>query len=142
MTVAPRKRVEKDAQPLDVDRPVGRQLKQHRTERPTETIGASEEAMERLLRILQLLHVGQEAARLDRVGEPARRAASPRGEGRRIRKAVEGVVDLDGVEMRRVMLKPLPLRHAARIEIAAPVLVLPPGTADARLAISVAYPHC
>jgi len=64
------------------------------------------------------------------VDEAARRAASPGGEGRRVGKAIEGVVDLDRIEAFGVMLEPSGLGQVSRIKISPPVLVLPARTAD------------
>src|SRR3954447_19697613 len=72
-----------------------------------------------------------ERAELQRVDEPWRRLRAPRVRGRRWRQSVEGVVELDGVEQRRVVLEPALRRHAGRIDHAAPVLVHPSRATDA-----------
>src|SRR3954454_9118575 len=72
-----------------------------------------------------------ERAELQRIDESRRRLRAPRVRGRRWRQSVEGVVELDGVEQRRVVLEPTLRRYAGRIDDAAPVLVHPSGAADA-----------
>src|SRR3954454_9650888 len=72
-----------------------------------------------------------ERAELQRIDEPGRCLRAPRVRGRRWRQPVEGVVELDGVEQRRVVLEPTLGRYAGRIDDAAPVLVHPSRATDA-----------
>ena len=62
---------------------------------------------------------------------PRGACSAQRGERRFLRKAIEAVVDFDRVEDRGVMVEPALLRQVVRIEVAAPVLVLPSRAPDA-----------
>src|SRR5205807_349361 len=73
----------------------------------------------------------QISARLEREHELLGRLSQPLGDGLLRREAVEGRVDLDGVEERRVVLEPATWRHTLRIHALAPVAVVPSGAADA-----------
>src|SRR5215218_4118317 len=75
--------------------------------------------------VRQPLHVREEATCLDSEQESWRRPFHPAGDGRARGQTVEGVVDLDGVEERRVMLEPAALGKALRIDTLAPVGVVP-----------------
>jgi hypothetical protein len=125
-----RKRGQEVFEPLEVDRPARWQLIQHGAEVRSELAHVLEKAQQRGLRILQLLHVRQEAARFDGIQKPARRLFAPLREGARLRQPVEAVVDLDRIEAEGVMAEPARLRKIGRIEVAPPVRVLPTGTAD------------
>jgi hypothetical protein len=91
----------------------------------TERAGAREEPVDRLARVAQLLHVGQEAAGFHREQESGWGAVPPGSERVRFRESVEGVVDLDGVEGADVVVQPVGLPELGRIEGAAPVFVVP-----------------
>src|SRR4051812_12516914 len=82
----------------DVNLPSRRQLIEHRTEMWPELARALEEALERLLRILELLHMGQEPAGLDREEKFFRCTLGPPCERGCLRQAIEAVVDFDRVE--------------------------------------------
>ena len=84
-----RKRPEKDFQSLDVHRPARRKLIEDRPKSVAEVFRAGEESLDWLLGVLQLFHVREKAAGLDRVQEAARHAAFPRGEGRRFRESIK-----------------------------------------------------
>jgi hypothetical protein len=86
---------------------------------PAEVPHVVKRPFERLLRVLQLLHVRQKPARLDRVPEAGRRLLSPFLERFGRGPPVEGVVDLDRVEDTRVLREPAPCRELSRIEITA-----------------------
>jgi hypothetical protein len=73
--------VEEVPQPIQIELPSRWQLIQHGSEVPSERSSAAEEALQRLFRVLQLLHVGEEPAGLDREQKPARRTRRPGGEG-------------------------------------------------------------
>src|SRR3954469_23652433 len=126
----PRQRLQEMIEAFEVDRHVRRKLIEHRPERVLEPPGAAEEALERLLGGLQLLHVRQVTAGLDRVDETFWRAPAPGRESRSLGQPIKGVVDLDRVEPLRVVLEPAALGQLAGIEIAAPMRVLPSGAAD------------
>src|SRR3954454_11238762 len=110
-----------------------RQLPQHRPElrRADERLDALVEAPDPLLDVAQLLHVDEVAARLEREHEPGRRLLHPPRDRVARGEAVEGRVDLDGVEDLGVAREPARLAHALRIEDAAPRAVLPAAAADA-----------
>src|SRR5262249_8293804 len=78
----------------------------------------------------QFLHVGQKSAGFYREDEALRHSPSPAVKRRGLREAVEGVVDFYGIESFRVILEPLVQWEFPRVEIAAPVAILPPGAAD------------
>ena len=113
-----------------VEFPARRELVEDGAEMAAERAGAAEEPIDRLFGVLQLLHVRQEAAGLHGEEESARRPRGPGGERRFVGQAIEAVVDLDGVEDRGVVVEPALLRQVIRVEVAAPVLVLPSGATD------------
>ena len=127
---SPRKSSEEVLEAFEVQRPAWRKLVEDRTERRTQFFCPRKEQIERSLRILQLFHVRQETAGLHGKREPSRGGGTPSPEHVSARKAVEGVVDLDRIEVRRVMAEPPRGGEPGRIEVAAPVTVLPAGTAD------------
>src|SRR3954469_1663153 len=110
-----------------------RQLPQHRPElrRADERLDALVEAPDPLLDVAQLLHVDQVAARLEREHESGRRLLHPPRDRVARGQAVEGRVDLDGVEDLGVAGEPARLAHALRVEDPAPRAVLPAAAADA-----------
>src|SRR4030095_13242240 len=118
---------------LEVDGPARRKLIQHRAQLGTELPDVFEEAAQRILGILELLHVCQEATGFDGVDKASRRLLSPFRKCARLRQSVEAVVDLDRIEAEGVMAEPARLRQVGRIEVAAPMFVLPSGTADPKL---------
>src|SRR5438067_2591194 len=130
MSPRARQRFEKFLESFEVHRPSRRQLIQDGTERRAEALRAREEQPERLLRLLQLLHVREKTARLHGIHEPARRSPGPCGERRRRGKAIKGVVHLDRIEMLSVILEPAALRELRGIKIALPMPVLPARAAD------------
>src|SRR5215208_412664 len=73
----PPQRIEKLSQALQVDRPAARELKQDRSQLFTQTARVTQQPLERLLRLLELFHVGQIAAGLDCKEKPVRRVALP-----------------------------------------------------------------
>jgi hypothetical protein len=122
--------LEEILQTVEVDRPVRRQLIQDRAEMRTEMLCPVEEPHEWIVRVFQLLHMGKETARLDRIQEVAGRPLPPFVESRSLRQSVERVVDLDSIEVQRVMGEPTSLGQLRRIEAAPPMAVLPSRTAD------------
>src|SRR5215203_4091201 len=97
-----------------------------------------EETCDRFLWILQLLHMGKKATGLDRVQKLPRRLVTPLCERPDLRQPVEAVVDLDSIEDQRVMSKPVRLRQLSRVELAAPVLILPTRASDSNHCYTVA----
>src|SRR6478735_4743903 len=85
---------------------------------------------QRLLRILELFHVREKAARFHRVQKSSRSPGGPDGEGRLLWKTVERVIDLDRIKSFRVMFEPAPLRKRDRVKIAPPVFVFPARAAN------------
>ena len=81
----------------------------------------------------QALDVGDKAVQLDGVAEVVGHRAAPLLEGRPLRLPVERIVQLDGVEVLRVVLEPTRCRKVFRIEATAPMPVLPSGCADTQL---------
>ena len=65
-------RLEKRAQALEINGPTTRELEQHRPEFLGQPTGVLQKALQWLLRILQLPHVRQVAARLHREQETFR----------------------------------------------------------------------
>jgi hypothetical protein len=98
----------------------------------TEMRGVVEEAGKRILWIPQLLHVGEEAARLDRVEEVRWGLRPPLVERRGVGKAVEGVVDFNRVEGSRVVLEPARGGELSWIDVTSPVFVLPSRAPDTK----------
>src|SRR5205823_4305484 len=101
---------EKRLQTFDIDvvpEEIRRHLVQHRTETWTERPGAREQAIDRFVRIFQSLDVRKEAACLDRDDEFLRRLSPPACERAFLRETVEGVIDLNRIENRRVEVEPL-----------------------------------
>src|SRR5581483_1836303 len=126
-------------QPLVVPRKVGRQLPEHRAElrRADERVDALVEASHRLAHVGQPLQVGHVPARLD-AEEKARRALlDPARDRLHRRQAIEGVVDLDGVEQGRVVPEPPDGRQPLRVDDLAPVLVVPARAAYADNAAAI-----
>ena len=126
-----RQRLQKSRQSFEVQRPARRQLEEHGTERGVQVTGALQKAVDRLVRILELFHVRQEPAGLDGVDKSRRCLTCPFTECRCFGESVEGVVDLHGVEPRGIVVKPAIQRQLVRIEVSAPVLLLPARTSHA-----------
>src|SRR3954452_9558978 len=85
-----------------------------------------------LLHVGQPPDVGEVAAGFDGEQEVRGRALHPRGHRLALGQPVEGVVELDGVEDRRVVLQPPALRTALRVEVVLPGAVDPARAADAQ----------
>ena len=112
-------------EPREVSAPAGRHLVEHRAHVILEVRGARPQMLDRSGRLIEASPMRQVLARLDRVAESVRRALAPSVKGLRLRQAIEGPVELDRVEPRRVMLQPSGLREIRGIEGSAPVSVLP-----------------
>src|ERR687898_209012 len=113
-----------------------RQLPEHRAElwRAGKRLQRLVEAGNSGLEAREAPDVGDVAAHLHGEEELWRRCLHPAAHGRLPREPVEGVVDLDGVEERRVVLEPAPRREALRGDALTPVRVVPPRAPDADLA--------
>ena len=109
--------LEEIPQTVEVDRPARWQLIQDRTQMRTEMLCTVEEPHEWVVRVFQLLHMGKETARLDRIQEVQRRSLAPFFESRSLRQSVESVVDLDSIEVQRVMGEPASLGQLRRIKL-------------------------
>ena len=83
---------------------------------------------------LQLLSVRQPARRFNGQRKPVGKTTAPPGERRIARPAVETGVQLHCVETRRVVVQPLHRRRTVRVADAVPVVITPPGGADADFA--------
>src|SRR5205807_784784 len=88
------------------------------------------EPLDALAEVGQPLYMGQVAARLEREQEVLGCLLDPAGHRVRAGQAVEGGIDLDGVEERRVVLEPAARRQPLRVYAAAPVVVVPARAAD------------
>src|SRR3546814_19566851 len=71
------------------------------TQRGSQMPRRRDHARERLLAILELLRLRDEAVRLDGIAETGGRLLAPRVEGFGLGQAIEAVVDFDRVEMPR-----------------------------------------
>jgi hypothetical protein len=89
-----------------------------------------EESLDVLGGLLEPLDVSDVAAGLDREAEVVGRFLDPPADRVLGRQPIEGVIDLDGVELRRVVAQPLALRELFRVKGPAPVLVDPARAAD------------
>jgi hypothetical protein len=118
--------LEERAQPLRPEaEPLG-ELPQDRAQLPAQRQHAlAEEVGQRLRRVVELLHVGDEAAALDGEHEVVGRGITPRLEVRLPLERVERAVDLDGGEAAARVLHLGALRQAGRVELAAPAGVAP-----------------
>ena len=76
------------------------------------------------------LHVRAEAAELDGEHEAGRHGVAPALEDARVRKTIEAAVDLDGVEVLRVVGEPRRRRQAHRVETPLPARVDEPRRPD------------
>ena len=102
-----------------------RQLVQDGTKAGAQLFRVLEEACERIVWVLQLLHVREKTAGLHRVQKPRRRLLAPSGERFWRRQTIETVVDFNRIEGKGVVGKPSGHGELGWIEIAAPVFVLP-----------------
>src|SRR4051794_40381806 len=93
-----REQLQKSGGPGQVFVKAWRQLVEDRAEIGLQAPREIDERIEGLLAVLELLHVGNEAVRLDRVAKAGRRLVVPFVERGREREAVEAGVDLDRVE--------------------------------------------
>src|SRR5579884_193185 len=125
MPVRSRQYGEEGGQALPVAGELGRELPEDGARRGPQGGEMAEEALHRLGGILEALEVRDEAAPLGREEEARRHLGLPGGEGLARREAVEGVVDLDGIEVGAVVLQPAPRGQLARVEHASPVWVVP-----------------
>src|SRR5204863_8601351 len=99
------------------------QLDEHGAECLPEGARAAQEERERRTGLVQPLDVGEEPARLDGEDELRRDGGGPGPERGRPRQAVEGTVELHGVEARRIVRQPCPRGQRPRIEARPPVAV-------------------
>src|SRR5207248_7055067 len=117
-------------EPLEVEPPLCGELEKDRPELLLEARRAVHQALQRLLGLLQLPHVGEVAAALHGEEKAVGRLAAPGLEDGALRQAIEGEIDLYGPEILGVEWQ-LPLaRQLVRVEGAQPVLVDPAGGAD------------
>src|SRR6202035_3071033 len=114
--------------------PVWRELKQDRTQLRPEVGGSREQIVYSILRILQLLIVGDEAAAFNRKDEVGGGGFAPVVEGAGIRQPIEAVVQFDGIELLRVELQHLGRGQLPGIEGSCPVFVMEARGADADVA--------
>ncbi len=90
-----------------VESEIRRQLQEHGAELGPEAGHSFAEALDRLLGIAESADVGEVAARLHGHHKVSGNSGGPAGEGGRLRKAVEGVIDLDGRKSLGVVVEPL-----------------------------------
>src|SRR6187401_441870 len=98
---------------------------EHWPESKTERRSPLEQSCDRLVWITQSLHVREVATRLDGKHERHPHLPAPRREHRSFRQPIEGVVDLDSVEVSRVVRKPLRRLQVRWIERGPPRFVVP-----------------
>src|SRR5690348_3014464 len=130
VAMAARQRFQKSLQPIHVDVPTRRQLKQDSSDFLFQGLRVREEFLARRFGILQLFHVGDVPAGFHGKGEAGWRLVTPRVEGLLTGKAIEGVVDLDGLKMPDVKIKHLVVPHVFRIKWPPPVRIMPAGRSD------------
>ncbi len=117
---------------------IGRKLKENRAE----TLGAlhefkrSEKALQEFVRALQALDVREHLVRFDGKAEVLGRFGDPVLDGRLFHQLTEGVVDFDGIQLRRVEIQKFLLREFFGIEIGLPAWIRPSGSADVELSHS------
>src|SRR5438105_8857206 len=106
------------AQTVKVEVPASRKLEQHRTELLTEPSRVVQQALQRLLGILELLHVREVAAGFDCEDESLRGFSSPQLEGLARWELVIAVVDLQCWKVLPKKWQELGLRQLRRIKVA------------------------
>lgn len=74
-----------------------------------------------------MLEVGTVAAEFEGIAETWRRMCSPLRKRSGGREAIEGIIDLDRVEVRSIIGEPLFFRQVAGVKDVAPVVVLVAG---------------
>src|SRR5437660_869814 len=120
---AARQRAQQAVEPVEPQVERRGQLDEHGAECLPEGARAAQEERERRAGLVQPLDVGEEPARLDREDELRRDGGGPGPERGRTRQAVEGTVELHGVEAGRIVREPRPHGQRARIEARPPVAV-------------------
>lgn len=90
----------------------------------------AEKAIKWLFRILQLLHVSDEAACFHAEGKVRRDSTAPLLQSLWTGEAVKGVVDLHAAKEMCVIGQKFPVWQVIRIEGTFPVLIVPSGCAD------------
>ena len=108
----------------------GAQLEQQRAELRAERRGRLEELPHRVGAVAQPPIVRDPLRRLQRELVAIRRGLVPAVENLLVRRAVEGVVDLDGREPLGVVRQHLRRRHRLRIEAALPLGIVVAGRTD------------
>src|SRR5258706_9995189 len=83
--------------------------------------------------------MGTECAELEREQKVLGYRCRPLLHGVERWQSVEGVVQFDGVEPRRVVLQPATLRHVGGIDDAPPIVVAESRTTDSRAAAAIAH---
>src|SRR2546423_1675740 len=106
MAIRARQRAQEDLEALQVQRPPRRQLIEDRAQPRAELLRVLEESRQRILGVLQLLHVREEPAGLDGVEKMRRRLLAPFRKRPGRRQAIKAVVDLDRIECQRVVREP------------------------------------
>src|SRR5438309_6876244 len=120
---AARQRAQQAVEPVEPQVERRGQLDEHGAECLPEGARAAQEEREWRAGLVQTLDVGEEAARLDGEDELRRDGGGPGPERGRARQAVEGTVELHGVEAGRIVRQPQPRGQRARIEARPPVAV-------------------
>src|SRR5438132_8739694 len=117
-------------QSQQVELPAARELEQQRTQLRPKSTRIVQQPLERLVGVLEFLHVRQIATAFDGKHETLRRSFAPVLEGRARRELVIGIVDLDRWKMSRIEAQVFVRRQFVRIEDLLPMLVRPPRGAD------------
>src|SRR6185312_8049463 len=89
-------------QPFGIHRPMRWQLEEYRTKLLAQCFGGREKVLERISRILQLLHVRDETRSLHRETKIFGRCLAPGGKCLCLRKPVKTIVDFNCVEVANV----------------------------------------
>src|SRR4051812_8090948 len=128
---------ERRSEPLVVAAEVRGKLPQHGTElrRPNKRSQPLVVALQSRVEVSEPLDVREVPARLDCEDKAGRRFLDPARNGCLERQPVEGVVDLDRVEVSGVVLQPEP-RRLSLVELVFPRCVVPAGTTYADRALA------
>jgi hypothetical protein len=128
----PRQYFEEPLQPVRLDTPVGRQLKQDRAQPGFESFHARQIVRERCLRVAQTLEVSNETATLRGKTKVRRRLLPPAFDGGFRGQPVKTIVDFHGLEMPDIPGQVLGRRKTSRVEVTIPMPVVPSRCADSQ----------
>lgn len=121
---------QKLAQPREITGPSWRKLIKHRPQVWAKASCAFQQVLQGFRNVFQFAVVRNKATGLYRVEETRWCYLTPAVEGLGKRKMIEGVIDLDGIEMLHVVAEPLPRWEVLGVEDATPIFIHPPGRTD------------